>query len=134
MSDDDCRGIKAHIESLVRKTAYGGSYNVVFHGLIMEENTISLPQTVEGQRAQIRVEWSWADVFNSQNTSRGHCIMNAMVDRTKGFISFDNPGPSYGMSPFTRAIKPGSRIVSGERDAVGVEHSVRQFSPWGSDE
>lgn len=134
MSDDECRGIKVHIESLARQIAYRGSVDVVFHGLTMEDHTMSLPQTVEGQRAELRVEWSWAHLFTPQDTSRDHCIMNAMVDRTKGFVSFDNPGPSYGMSPFRRAIKPGSRIVSGERDAVGVKHSVRIFSPWGSEE
>lgn len=130
LPDDDCAAIKAHIEHLARKAAYGGSVRVIFHTPDVKEDAFP-----DGQNAEIRVEWSFDHLFNTPaGQSWDQLVMNAMVDRRKGWISLDDPKPSHGMSPFRRAIRSGntSRVVSQEQGADGFKHSVRQYSRWGT--
>ncbi|OGM41662.1 hypothetical protein ABOM_009956 [Aspergillus bombycis] len=128
--DDDCAEMKAHIERLARNTAYDGSVEVVFHTPSIEAD--ALP---EKHKVQIRAEWSFDCPFTPTDQVWNELVMNAMVDRKKGWVSPNEPQLPYGMSPFRRAIRHGnnSRIVSQEQDANGFTRSVRQFSRWGCD-
>ncbi|KAB8218062.1 hypothetical protein BDV33DRAFT_193000 [Aspergillus novoparasiticus] len=114
--DDDCAAIKAYIESLARNSAYGGSIEVVFY-------TPSIDA------------WIFDCPFTPTDRVWNELVMNAMVDRKKGWISLNKPQLFYGMSSFRRAIRYGStsRVVSQEQDADGFKRSVRQFSQWGYD-
>ncbi|KAE8312310.1 hypothetical protein BDV41DRAFT_539207 [Aspergillus transmontanensis] len=128
--DDDSAAIKAHIESLARNTAYGGSIEVVFHTPSIDADVLPEKQNVE-----IRVEWIFDCPFTPTDRVWNELVMNAMVDRKKGWISLNEPPLFYGMSSFRRAIRHGStsRVVSQEQDAHGFKRSVRQFSQWGYD-
>ncbi|KAB8221060.1 hypothetical protein BDV33DRAFT_230523 [Aspergillus novoparasiticus] len=128
--DHDCAAMKAHIERLARRIAYSGSVEVVFHTPSIEAD--ALP---EKHDVQIRAEWTFDCPFTPTDQVWNELVMNAMVDRKKGWISLNDPKRSYGMSPFRRAIRHGnnSRIVSQEQNANGFTLSVQQFSRWGCD-
>ncbi|KAE8166817.1 hypothetical protein BDV40DRAFT_224353 [Aspergillus tamarii] len=104
--------MKAHIERLARNTAYDGSIEVY-----------------------IRAVWSFDCPFTPADQAWNELVMNAMVDRKKGWVSPNEPKRHYGMSPFRRAIRhsSNSKTVSQEQDADGFTRSVRQFSRWGCD-
>ncbi|KNG87788.1 hypothetical protein ANOM_004631 [Aspergillus nomiae NRRL 13137] len=128
--DGDCAAMKAHIERLARRVGYGGSVEVVFHTPSIEADVLP-----EKHDVQIRAEWRFDCPFTPADQVWNELVMNAMVDRKKGWISLNDPKRSYGMSPFRRAIRHGnnSRIVSREQNANGLTLSVQQFSRWGCD-
>ncbi|KAF5856663.1 hypothetical protein ETB97_007052 [Aspergillus alliaceus] len=128
--DDDCAAMKAHIERLARNTTYDGSIEVVFYTPSIEAD--ALP---EKHKVQIRAEWSFDCPFTPADRVWNELVMNAMVDRKKGWISPNEPKLPYGMSPFRRAMRHdnNSRIVSQEQDTDGFTRSIRQFSRWGCD-
>ncbi|RAL07251.1 uncharacterized protein BO97DRAFT_473776 [Aspergillus homomorphus CBS 101889] len=133
--DDDCAALKAHIKGLTRKIAYSGSVEVVFHTPSTEPG-----DTLPGQQhgVHVQAEWMFECPFTPTDQEWNQLVMNAMVDRKKGWISplpNNEPKPSHGMSPFRRAIRQGntSRIVSQQQGADGVKHSLRQYSQWGCD-
>ncbi|THC93733.1 hypothetical protein EYZ11_006773 [Aspergillus tanneri] len=130
--DDDCAVMKAHIERLARNTAYGGSIEVVFHTPYPEPDNAVSEKTYN---AQIRVKWKFECPFPPTDQVWNDLVMNAMVDRKKGWIARDVPTPSHGhgMSPFRRAIKGTSQIISQEQDVDGSKRLVQRFSPWGCD-
>lgn len=128
LRDDECAATKAHIESIARKIAYGGSVKVEIHTLPMEVDVLS-----EEHTAVVRAGWSLGCPFIPTEQSWDQTVMNAMVDCRKGFISVDAPQPSYGMSPFRRAMRTNntSTVISQERDADGFQHTVRQILTMG---
>lgn len=60
--------------------------------------------------------------------------MNAMVDKWKGSISFDEPKRSHGRSPFRRAMKSNdtAKLVSHDQNKDGSKYTVLKYSKWGS--
>lgn len=128
LHDDDSAAIKAHAEGLARKIAYGGS-------IIVEIHTPPLGVDVAENTAEVREEWSFGSPFIPTEQAWDLLVMNAMVDRRRGFISVDEPRPSHGRSPFRRAMKSNntSTVVSQVQNDEGFKHIVQQYSKWGSD-
>ncbi|KAJ5452931.1 hypothetical protein N7445_001114 [Penicillium cf. griseofulvum] len=123
---DDSAGTKIYAESLARKIAYGGSIKVEIHTPPLEVDV--------SDTAVIRAEWSFGSPF-IPGGPWGLLLMDAMVDRRRGFISVDEPRPSHGRSPFRRAMKSNntSTVVSQVRNEEGFKYTVLQYSKWGSD-
>jgi len=130
LCDDDSAALKTHAEGLARKIAYGGTIKIDIHTPPLEVDTLP-----EEHTAVVRAKWSLGCLFNPTEPSLDLMIMNAMVDRRKGFISVDDLQPSYGLSPFRRAMKSNhtSTVISQERNEEGFKHTVLQYSKWGSD-
>jgi hypothetical protein len=125
--DDDSAAVKGHAESLARDVAYGGS-------IIVEIHTPPVETDVAENTAEIRAEWSFGSPFIPVEESWDQLVMNAMVDRRRGFISVDESRPSHGRSPLRRAMKSNntSTVVSQVQDG-GIGHTVLRYSQWGSD-
>ncbi|GKZ17749.1 hypothetical protein AbraIFM66951_010845 [Aspergillus brasiliensis] len=132
---DDCTALKTHIEHLARKTAYGGSLEVLFHTPSTELEVGRNASPEKTHIAQIQADWRFEWPFTPTDQVWSELIMNAMVDHKNGWIELPVAKPSYGMSPFRRAMRANdtSHIVSRQQDADGVTRSVRQFSSWGQD-
>ncbi|KAJ5956052.1 hypothetical protein N7501_010331 [Penicillium viridicatum] len=128
LGDNDLVAIKSHAEGLARSIAYGGS-------IIVEIHTPPLQADVAENTAEVRAEWIFGSPFISTEQPWDLLVMNAMVDRRRGFISVDEPRPSHGRSPFRRAMKSNnnSTAVSQVRNEEGFQHTVLQYSKWGSD-
>ncbi|PYH86133.1 hypothetical protein BO82DRAFT_350431 [Aspergillus uvarum CBS 121591] len=129
MPDGDFTALKSHIECLARSTAYGGSVEVVFH-----TPSIKLDALPERHDVQIRPAWSFECPFTPADQVWNQAVMNAMVERKKGWVSSSlEPKPSHGMSSFRRAVRQGgsTRVVLQAQGPDGVQHSVRQYSRWG---
>jgi hypothetical protein len=127
LHDDDSATVKAHAESLARNVAYGGS-------IIVEIHTPTLEADVAQDTAEIRAEWTFGSPFIPVEQPWDQLVMNAMVDRRRGFISVDEPRLSHGRSPLRRAMKSNntSTVVSQVQNE-GIGHTVLQYSQWGSD-
>ncbi|OQD60272.1 hypothetical protein PENPOL_c025G07157 [Penicillium polonicum] len=128
LSDNDLVAIKTHAEGLARSIAYGGS-------IIVEIHTPPLQADVAENTAEVRAEWSFGSPFISTEQPWDLLVMDAMVDRRRGFISVDEPRPSHGRSPFRRAMKSNntSTVVSQVPNEEGFQYTVLQYSKWGSD-
>ncbi|KAL2702731.1 hypothetical protein AAEP93_007029 [Penicillium crustosum] len=127
LRDDDSTAIKAHAEGLARSVAYGGS-------IIVQMHTSPAEADVAENTVEVRAEWSFDSPFFSTEKPWSLLIMDAMVDRKRGFITVDEPRPSDGRSAFRRAMKFNntSRVISEVRNDEGFTHTVLQFSKWGS--
>ncbi|OJJ76660.1 hypothetical protein ASPBRDRAFT_192777 [Aspergillus brasiliensis CBS 101740] len=134
-SEEDCTALKTHIERLARKTAYGGSLEVLFHAPSIDIEAGSNASPEKTHIAQLKADWMFECPFTPTDLVWSERIMNAMVDHKNGWIKPPVLKPSYGMSPFRRAMRANdtSHIVSREQDANGVTRSVTQFSSWGHD-
>lgn len=127
MRDDDSAAIKAHAESLACHIAYGGS-------IIVHMHTPPVEADIAENTAEVRAEWSFDSPFFSTEEPWGLLIMDAMVDRKRGFISVDEPRPSDGRSALRRAMKFNntSTVISEVRNDDGFTYTVLQYSKWGS--
>lgn len=128
LRDDYSAAIKTHAEGLARQIAYGGS-------IIVEIHTPSPEADVAENTAEVRAEWSFGTPFIPTNQQWDLLVMNAMVDRRRGFISVDELRPSHGRSPLRRAMKCNntSTVVSQVQNEEGFGHTVLRYSKWGSD-
>ncbi|GKZ30968.1 hypothetical protein AbraIFM66950_010793 [Aspergillus brasiliensis] len=133
--DKDCTALKTHIQRLAWKTAYGGSLEVLFHAPSIDIEAGSNASPEKTHIAQLQADWRFECPFAPTDQVWSELIMNAMVDHKNGWIEPPVSQPSYGMSPFRRAMRANgtSHIASREQDANGVMRSVRQFSSWGQD-
>ncbi|EHA22580.1 hypothetical protein CBS115989_7862 [Aspergillus niger] len=133
--DEDCTALEGHLERLARKTAYGGTVEVLFHTPSTEFEAGKNASNENTNIANIYVHWTFECPFTPIDQVWSELVMNAMVDHKKGWIEPHLPKPSHGMSPFRRAMRANgtSRIVSQEQDSNEVTRSVRQFSSWGCD-
>ncbi|CAG8892684.1 unnamed protein product [Penicillium egyptiacum] len=119
LRDDDPTAIKAHAEGLARNIAYGGS-------IIVEIHTPPPEAGVPENTAEVRAEWSFRSPFSPTEQPWDLLVMNAMVDRRRGFISVDEPRLSHGRSPLRRAMKSNdtSTVISQVQNEEGFKHTA----------
>ncbi|CAK96265.1 uncharacterized protein An02g00500 [Aspergillus niger] len=117
--DEDCTALEGHLERLARKTAYGGTVEVLFHTPSTEFEAGKNASNENTNIANIYVHWTFECPFTPIDQVWSELVMNAMVDHKKGWIEPHLPKPSHGMSPFRRAMRANgtSRIVSQEQDS-----------------
>ncbi|KAJ5959547.1 uncharacterized protein N7479_006697 [Penicillium vulpinum] len=128
LHNSDSAATKTYAEGLACKVAYGGSITVEVHAPPLEVDASEYA-------AVVQAEWSFGSPLIPMESLWDLLVMNAMVDRRRGFISVDEPPrPSYGRSPFRRAIKSDntSTIISEAQNEEGFKHTVLQYSNWGS--
>ncbi|GLA35924.1 hypothetical protein AnigIFM63309_001307 [Aspergillus niger] len=132
-TDEKCTALERHLERLARKTAYGGTVEVLFHTPSIEFEAGKNASNENTNIANIYVDWTFECPFTPIDQVWSELVMNAMVDHMKGWIEPHLPKPSHGMSPFRRAMRANgtSGNVSQEQDANEVTRSLRQFSSWG---
>ncbi|KAJ5762609.1 hypothetical protein N7533_001290 [Penicillium manginii] len=127
VQEKDLTAIKGHLEALARRTGYGGDVTSMVHTPLFEK---IIPEST----AVLQVEWTPDNLFIPMDNDWNSKVMNAMVDKRKGSISFDEPKPSHGRSPFRRAMKLNdtAKLVSRDQNKDGAEYTVLKYSKWGS--
>lgn len=125
--EEEITAVKMHIEALAHNIAYGGSIDVKIHAPLFEAK-------VPEYTAVIHAKWAIGRSLVPAENPWDLKIKNAMVDRKRGFVSFDEPTISHGRSPFRRAMKSNNTatVVSQDQNDDGSKYTVLRYSKWGS--